>query len=120
LTLSGVLYIVRSGKLTCTCRKSALTTTPCDHERDVARARKIPIHEIFEEKDTVSTWKKQYSVVNLDSLVSVNEVFSECIGPHKLPVVFKKPKGRPKAQNRKKSQLEIATAKYMKKNSIAV
>jgi len=46
-TLSGVSYIVRSGKLTCTCRKSTLTTYPCDHERDVARARNVPIHDIF-------------------------------------------------------------------------
>jgi len=90
------------------------------NERDVARARNVPIHDIFDEKDTVSTWKKAVQCCEPGSLVSVNEVFSECIGPQKLPKVFKKPKGRPKAQNRRKSQLEIATARYVKKNSISV
>lgn len=69
----------------------------------------------FQEKDKVSTWKKQYSVVITDSLVATNEVYKEFVGPHRMPVVFKKPKGQPKANKRKKSGIEIAKMKKAKK-----
>ena len=112
---AGVSYIVK-GKLSCSCQKSALTTYPCDHERDVSRARNRTGEELFQDKDKVSTWKKQYSVVSLDSLVSTNEVFQEYLGPHKLPCVFKPPKGRPKANKRKKSMVELIVAKNLGKS----
>ena len=101
-------------RMRCSCGKSAVETEPRDHERDAARALGIPIEEFYDEKDKVSTWRKQYSVVNTDTYVSMNEVYRERLGPHNLPAVFKKPKGRPKQNKRKKSALEMATEKAKK------
>jgi hypothetical protein len=97
--------------LRCSCSKSKVETYLCEHEREAARALKIPMAKLFEEKDRTATWKDQYSVVDKDLYVSTNEVFREYLGNHLLPVVFKKPAGRPKKNKRKKSALEIALAK---------
>jgi hypothetical protein len=107
-------YIVR-GLLECTCGLPAITTYSCDHERDAARASNKDMEGFFQEKEKVSTWKKQYSVVSTDSLVATNEVYKEFVGPHRMPVVFKKPKGQPKANKRKMSGIEIAKMKKAKK-----
>ena len=60
----------------------------------------------------MDTWRKHYSVVNGDTYVSLNEVYQQHLGPHVLPVVYKKPKGRPK--KRKKSAFELASLKAKK------
>ena len=92
----------------CSCRKSKVETYPCEHECEAAIALKIPMAELFEDKDKTTTWKDQYSVVDKDTLVSTNEVFREYMGVHKFPAVFKKPAGRPAKNKRKKSALEKA------------
>jgi hypothetical protein len=49
-------------------------------KRKQSPALKIPMAELFEEKDRTATWKDQYSVVDKDSYVSTNEVFREYLG----------------------------------------
>jgi hypothetical protein len=95
----------------CSCNKSVVETEPCNHEQDAARALGKCIDDFYNEKDKMDTWREQYSVVNEDIYVSLNEVYQEYLGPHVLPVVYKKPKGCPKHDKRKKSAFKLASLK---------
>jgi hypothetical protein len=98
----------------CSCNKSFVETEPCDHEQDAARALGKCIDDFYNEKDKMDTWREQYSVVNEDTYVFLNEVYQEYLGPNVLPVVYKKPKGCPKHNKRKKLAFKLASLKAKK------
>ena len=110
----NIEYSVRRGYFTCSCGHSALKRKPCPHEYAAAVSNKWEIAELFSDSDKVSKWQQQYICVSADCRVATNETYEHPLGPHKLPIVTKACKGRPKRQKRLKSQHEIRVERFKK------
>ena len=111
-------YKVGPDPLSCECKESAVTTSPCLHELERCIAKKGSPGTIFHLKDLSTTWKWQYTDLPVNLFSELN-VYKYNLGVHVMSVAKKNPRGRPKLNKRHKGKIEIMMSNNTKKSKTA-
>ena len=108
---TGSLFYQLQNCMDCPCGSQNIKQYPCEHQLDAANALNVDYHRLFHEKFTSKHWMEQYLDITFHPVSTVDVWLTLPLSNHKIPNVFKKSKGRPKANKRIKSAIEMSIKK---------